>query len=272
MDKAALELLQHTAVLANAKLLETHTPSIVLPEKTNVTSLEKYQAQRSRFRGDFTTNSLKDFADYVISRQGPAARGFVQADDPNRLTCKVLFNLGDEAAPGHADDTGTLSLTPTVGYAAVRKAANQQFTQRELSDWIEDWHSLLLITDTNGDTLDAQKAVAAVRNIKIKASSEAESKIGNMGAQRSAMEEIEARSADTLPALLTFSCAPYEGLAIQQFRLSVRVITSGDAPKLSLRWMQKEAQEEEIAQEFKAKLKTEIGGATKLTIGHFDPR
>ena len=89
---------------------------------------------------------------------------------------------------------------------------------------------------------------------------------------RSAMDQIEATSKETLPASLMFSAVPYEGLSVRNITLRVSVITSGAQPMLKLRWIGEEVQREEIAQEFKSVLDAQIGTATQLTLGIFDPK
>ncbi|WP_122366235.1 DUF2303 family protein, partial [Pseudomonas coronafaciens] len=97
MEAKAIQLIQDTAVLANAKALDTFTPSIALPATVNVVSLEKFQQSRSRFRGVLETSSLKDFSEYVLNQADGNTSGFVNSDD---MTCSVFFNLGNQDNPG----------------------------------------------------------------------------------------------------------------------------------------------------------------------------
>ena len=105
-----------------------------------------------------------------------------------------------------------------------------------------------------------------------KASSESDHAVSETRTSRSAMDQIEATSKETLPASLVFSVVPYEGLSVRNITLRVSVITSGTQPMLKLRWIGEEVQREEIAQEFKSVLDTQIGAATPLTLGTFDPK
>ena len=116
------------------------------------------------------------------------------------------------------------------------------------------------------------KAIAAVRTITIKASSESDHAVSETRTSRSAMDQIEATSKETLPASLVFSVVPYEGLSERNITLRVSVITSGAQPMLKLRWIGEEVQREEIAQEFKSVLDAQIGETAQLTLGMFDPK
>jgi uncharacterized protein YfdQ (DUF2303 family) len=86
------------------------------------------------------------------------------------------------------------------------------------------------------------------------------------------MDQIEARSKETLPVALLFNVIPFEGLTEQQIKFRLSVITSGQQPVLKLRWIGEEVQREDIAQKFKAVLEDKIGEAASLALGSFDPR
>ncbi|WP_443701181.1 DUF2303 family protein, partial [Pseudomonas sp.] len=187
------------------------------------------------------------------------------------MSCLVMFNIGDAANPGHADDRAALKLKPTAGYKAVREIGGRTLSQRELSDWIEDWNASLTAVGEDLQDISIVKAIAAVRTITIKASSESDHTVRETGASRSAMDAIEASSKETLPTSLVFSVVPFEGLSVREIVLRISVITSGAQPALKLRWIGEEVQREEIAQEFKSVLEAQVGEAAKLALGTFSP-
>jgi len=269
LTKDAIQLITDTALEATGKKLETLVPTVVLPESAKVIDLERFQAGRSRFRGTYTTHSLADFGAYVVERAEPGARGFINQDE---MTCGLLFNLGTAEAPGHADDRAILRLKATAGYTAAQNIGGRGISQKDLSDWIEDWHQYLTPVDEAGNAIPVAKAIAAVRTITIKASSESETTVGETSASRSAMDQIEARSKETLPVSLQFSTIPFEGLTEQVITLRLSVITSGSQPVLKLRWVGEEVQREDIAQEFKAVLQSKIGDSAMLSLGAFDSK
>lgn len=265
----AIQLITDTALIATAKALDTNTPTVVLPEGAKIFSLEQFGAGRSRFRGTFSTNSLPDFSKYVIDRHVADAQGFINQDE---MTCSVLFNLGDVLAPGHADDRAVLKLKATAGYQAVQAISGRAMSQKDMSDWIEDWHSTLSAVGEDLQNISLVKAIAAVRTISIKATSESDHTVSETRASRSAMDAIEATSKETLPTSLIFSVVPFEGLQLREIILRISVITSGAQPALKLRWVGEEVQREEIAQEFKSVLDAQVGEAAKLALGTFDPK
>lgn len=268
----ALNQITATHAAATGKQLDTCTPAILLPENYSVESLERLQICRSRFRGSMATNSLPDFCAYVEQRQPGTATeadpaGFI---DQVQMTCKVFFNLGDEANPGHADDTASLKLMPTAAFAALRAIAGQRLGQSQLAEWIEDWAAYLQVVGAQGESIPVGVAVQKIRTITVKATAERTSTENNFSAGRSAMDQVEAAHAEQQPADLLFTCHPYEGLQPRIFTLRLSILT-GDKPQLVARWVQQEAQEEEIAQEFKEVLREQIGAFTHLTLGNFNP-
>ncbi|MCH5550608.1 YfdQ family protein [Pseudomonas syringae pv. syringae] len=266
MEAKAIQLIQDSAVLANAKALDTFTHSIALPAAVNVVSLEKFQQARSRFRRILETSSLKDFSEYVLNQADGNTSGFVNSDD---MTCNVFFNLGNQDNPGHGYFRAKLALKKTAAFIALERAARSKHTQKELSDFIEDWAPNLKALTPDGAEIDLRRAAGAIRSITIEQARISEHVVSDMSASRSAMDQIEAKSAEGLPAELLFSVIPYEALEAQTIQLRVAVLTGGDQPVLRLRWIGEAHLREDLAQEFKQVIAQEVCGVTDLTIGSF---
>lgn len=269
ISKDALQYISDLALAGAAKPLNTQTPTVLVPDSAHVLDLEKFQAGRSRFRGTYSTHSLADFTTYVVDRAVPDARGFI---DQDAMRCSVLFNLGTPALPGHADDRAVLALKATAIFKAVQEVKDTNLTQKQLSDWIEDWSQHLGAVSEEGEGMSLAKAIAAVRSITVKASSESAHTVAETRASQSTFDAIEASSKETLPAWLLVSLYPYEGLGEHEIKLRVSVITSGSTPVLKLRWVGEEAQREAIAQEFKDYLERNVQTSAKLALGSFDAK
>lgn len=121
----------------------------------------------------------------------------------------------------------------------------------------------------DGTEIELRRAAGAIRSITIEQARKSEHAVGDMSASRSAMEQIEAKSADGLPAELVFSVIPYEGLQARTIQLRVAVLTGGDQPVLRLRWIGEAHLREDLAQEFKQVVAQKVGESTDLTIGNF---
>lgn len=171
--------------------------------------------------------------------------------------------------PGHGDDKAQLTLVPTAAYKSIQQYTGKRLSQRDLAEWLEDWAENLKVTDANGNDMNTSSAIAAVRNITIKALAESNHKEHNFGATRSALEEIEASSQAVLPGEIHFTLTPYEDLPSITIILRLSVFTSDDKPALKLRWVGEGAQREAIAQSFKQTLAGQLGDAASLTLGEF---
>lgn len=272
LSKEAIQHIESQAVIAAAKpiSIEGGTTVSVLPEGIRLQSMETFQPLRDRFRGAMVTHSLQDFAKYVEGHEtahdeAVEQRGFI---DQDAMRATIIFNLGAPGAAGHGDDTATLTLKPTAAYAALQAIVGKTLEQQPLAEWLEDWLPNLEAKAGEAD-LSMLQAINAVRRMTIKATSQRDSNVGDFSSSRSAMDEIEARSQDTLPSAFVFTTVPFEGLQPANITLRLSVITGRDEPMLKLRWVGEEAQREEFAREFKAVLEQQVGGFVPLTIGTF---
>jgi len=279
MDSTAVDRIGRLAVeAAEANILTTDSPAIVLTARDGtqrVESLEHLQPGRSRLRGKFASTSLQDFADFVVTRREVAAdlapaQGFIDTD---KMAATVYFNLGDHEHPGHGDHLATLALKPTAAYAAMRAACSKPLGQRELHDFLEDWrdNTFALYDGATDDGKPYSAALAAVRDITIETARSVNSVERDMGATRSAMESVDAKSKLVLPSGFLFKAVPYEGLQERTFTLRLGVNTGGDKLNLVLRIQQAEAITEAIAKDFRDRLAAKLGAASSLTLGTFTP-
>ncbi|WP_296232287.1 DUF2303 family protein [uncultured Pseudomonas sp.] len=269
-DHKALDTLNAQAVAAaNVRIEHGGSTLAVTPASCTLTNLEPFQLGRDRFRGSLNTHSLKAFANYVERHIGgeedTGAAGFV---DQEAMSATVIFNLGTPDDAGHGDDRATLTLKPTAAYKALLEVVGRSMSQQQLAELLEDWAPH--ITASAGDQqLNTLAAINAVRRMQIKATAELNSEVGDLNNRRSAMEEIEAKSLETLPTAFVFTAKPYDPLNVADITLRLSVITGEKAPVLKLRWVGQEAQQEAFAEEFQQVLESEVGGLLPLTIGTY---
>lgn len=228
-------------------VLETHKPALLIDGK--VVDIEHLSEGRSRFRGQFSTSVLSEFAAYLRDHSGVASDLFIS---PDKAIAIAYLNLGDANDPGHGDWKAQLSLKETAAYAAALMACGSRFTQREMAEWAEDWAGNL--TAFNGENqVPLSAAIAAIRNITIAAKKDVTNTDEDFGAKRSALEQIEARGAGGMPTHFLLTTVPYTGFTVRDIKLRLSVIT-GDSPALKLRIVGKEQQHEAILTEFKGRL------------------
>ena len=243
--------------------------------RNNVISLEHLQEGRSRFRGQLKTNSLADFVGYVRRDHGTGN------DDPKavfidaaKLSASAFFNLGDHHNPGHADHRAELTLETTAANNALRNVANQRLDQRGMSEWLEEWAPHCEVFDEHGNSMPTLAAIVAVRSVKVKASAEATTTVGSFAANRTAMEDIEAKATagSALPGRIKFAFVPALGLSEQTADLRLYLSAKPEEkPTFAVKWFGREQLVEAIAQDFKRVLFEEIGDAAHLTLGTFSP-
>lgn len=142
--------------------------------------------------------------------------------------------------------------------------------QKNAAEFIEDWADQIMALSKEDEAMSPKAAAAALLNLTIETAREVNSKVDDFGESMSAMERIEAKNQEQIPAALKFKCVPYQGLEEREFVLRVSILTGDTKPAIKLRIIQLEAMEESIAEEFKdnvaasfdgLKIKTFIGEA-----------
>lgn len=243
---------------------------VALPKDYSLIDLERYRDGRRRFRGAFTTSALADFVTYV-KRSGAKVKpqGFISPDDP---AATVYFNMhNDDGSVGHADWTAALALDKTAAYGALLQIQGCALTQRQLTDWIEDWQANVVALAGDDTPITLPRAVAAIAKLDIKSTKQSGHADGHFAASRSTLEEVEAKLTESMPHKLLFECEPFHGLRARTFELRVAILTNHDEPRLILRILSKEAVQEDIIREFKSLLLQELGETADMTIGAFKP-
>ena len=249
LDSGAIDKIQ-TLVLSQfveEKLSSVDCPAAVVPAGASIENLERLSLERYRFRGKMQTASIDDFARYSTGYAVEGTRCFINADE---MRAAAVFNLGTLDHPGHADNTALLALKKTAPFASLLSVNGDRHSQKELAEWLEDWAEYLLGFDADGQSIDAKKSAAAIRKITIESIQKADYEDQDFSGKRSLMESVEARTQDIMPVAFEFRCVPFEGLAERPFKLRLSII-GGDRPTLVLRIVQLEAQQEDMATEFR---------------------
>jgi len=260
IDSSAIEQIRDLSLtqLLEERLTSTDCPAIALPEKVQVVSLERYNANRFRFRGNLKTANIADFVRYCRKHEDDGVSCFIDAENMAAVT---IFNLGTLELPGHADNTAVLGLKKTAPFSALLDINGVKNRQKELAEWLEDWSEYLTAFTADGEVLDIKKAIGGVRKITIESSRNSDHEDSDFGAKRSVFESVEAKSKEEMPAAFEFKCISYEGLGERRFHLRYSVLTGGDSPILVLRIVQLEEINEAIATEFKELLEHQFNNS-----------
>ncbi|MCO1336208.1 YfdQ family protein [Microbulbifer sp. OS29] len=270
MDQSAVKEIKESqttaelaAVIDRAKL---STPAMAAPVDFQMINLEKYLQGRTRYRGEMETASLEDFEKYCMDFGNENSKCFV---DPESMTAKTIFNLGTTQEPGHADFTAKLRLIKTAEFKALLQLNGDRCTQKSMAEFMEDYAENIICYSADGEAIPTSKAIAAVRRLTIESSRKEDHAVDDFKSSRSALENIEARSEEVLPAGFKFECTPYNGLEARSFDLRLSILTGGEAPRLTARIKRLEAIQEAMGRELQmhlssmlvqSQMKTYIGG------------
>lgn len=261
--------------LRNQMQLEnTDAPSLIsVPEGFKLQDTEQYQEYRNRFRGRFSTQSSKGFADYVTDRD-TIDKCFVNNTDKRWMTCEAIFNLGDEDAAGHADDIANLTLPVTDEFGALCNLG--RVSQAKMVDFIQDYAHCLKFSDESEDESEVaikemsfSHALKAFRSVTIKTASEMTSNLSDLGSSKSALEKIEADSAICLPRFVHMVTSLYEDLPEAVVTARVAIITDGDSLGFSLRIVAQQKQLDDAAQRFVHMVTDILPCDTPIYVGTF---
>jgi len=267
LSKESIIHIENQAIaLSHEKSLDDNTdfPHRLIPDSMKVESLEPFMSFRNHFRATMKTASINDFVKYFKDYEG--SNCFINAPG---MAAKTIFDLGDTAEPEHCHHKAILSLTKTAAYKAICNLNGNDFSQKSLADWLEEWHDFVTPLTDNADKEEMQmaKAIAAIRTLTIESKIKSDHETNNFSSRKTAMQEIEARSEDGLPGYFKFKCIPYEGLSERTFDLRMGIKTSHENPHFILRVMREESIEEELATEFQELLINELPKAAKTYIG-----
>lgn len=252
MEKEAIEHIQKSANMLEMddklKSKNTNTPTILLPHEFAVHDLEKYMKHRSSYRFSFSTSNIDDFAGYSEEFDQEGAKCFINS---NNMSAKVIFDIGTKELPGHQVNSAKLALEKTAAYEKLLNIQGQHFSQKEASNFIEDWTDFIFITTRTGEGMSTAQAANALNKLTIEEARTRTSEVGDFNESLSSMEMVEAKNADKIPSDITFSCTPYTGLKDRDFIIRVSILTGGERPKISFRIIQLEPIQELITEEFK---------------------
>lgn len=269
MTKEAIQHVEKTTLLANVNQalaqLNPKSPVVALPEGVSLKDIEGHMEHRTAYRFGYSTKSIKDFGEYCKEFDKEGAKCFVNSD---RMYAETIFDLGTEEKPLHQRHKATLQLDKTAAFNAILAANGESMSQKLAANFIDDWADNIKVMNSEGEPMTPAQASKQFREITIEQVSNRDSKVSDFGESMSEFEKIEAKNQNQIPATIEFTCQPYHGLSLRAFTVRVSILTGGDKPQICLRIIKLEAQEEDMAEEFKeilvnmfadSQLKTFIG-------------
>ncbi|KZZ72443.1 hypothetical protein A3765_28390 [Oleiphilus sp. HI0130] len=273
LDKDAIQHIQETAhipdIVSSLEKHDTAIPVALVPSSMRLEDLESKMPNAARYRLRYATNSIDDFARYNEKHDQAGATCFVDAD---AMRAHAIYDLGTRELPLHKQNQAKLTLDKTAAFLSLININGTTLSQKQAADFIEDWSDNISVLANDETEMTAAQAAASVRDLTIDAARSVASKVDDFGASMTAMEKIEAKNKEQLPAFLTFTCEPYLGLKERTFNLRLSILTGDEKPRISMRVLRLESIEEDMAIEFKdlivdssngLELETFIGTAEK---------
>lgn len=259
MEQNSIEKIASLALAAQGNMpvqVDKNASIAIIPSDFSVHSTEKFNQHRDRFRGRFLTSIIAAFIAYVQDRSVTGVKSFISTK--NGLSAETFFNIGDEITPGHGDDTARLILEKAPEFEALIGIDGSRFSQRDLIDWLDDWADFVKPHDVNGE-VTLEKALRAIRNVKIGRSRDVDSDVRDMGHKLSVTEAAEAEGVvEGLPTHFILSTESYKGLPIEEIKISFRISTKDDVPTFVLRFVGRDAHNQLRADQFAEILENEL--------------
>ncbi|MCH7295448.1 DUF2303 family protein [Acinetobacter higginsii] len=259
MEQASIDKITQLAIAAQGNMpinVDKSASIAIIPRDFNVHSLEQYNQQRDRFRGRFSTLAIAAFITYVADRNVTGIKSFISTK--KGLSAETIFNIGDEVEPGHADDIACLNLEKTPEFIALENVDGNRFSQQDLTDWLDDWADFVKPHDVSGP-LQAEKALRALRNVKLGRSRDVDSDVRDMGQKLSVTESVEAEGVVAgLPTHFILTTESYKGLPVEEIKISFRISTKDDVPTFVLRFVGRDAHNQLRADQFTEILESEL--------------
>lgn len=256
MDKQAIEQLQQAETLKviNSEIGKTpmNYPGVVLPDGFSLQTLESQFSKRFNYRGKFKTSDMMAFIDYIIAFDDDGSKCFVS---PDNMSAKCILDIGEVSNPGRCEHTTQLTLAKTSEYSTVLEFNETKCGQKTLAEFMEDWREYITPYTGSGEAIPVIKAIAGIRKITIDSSRSMESNVQDFSESKSAMERMEAKSSEGIPAGFIFTCQPYTCLSPYRFDFRLSIITSGDKVELVVRIKMLEKIKEEMTKEFSELIK-----------------
>jgi len=259
-DQNALTSLQALLAKDTDKLSESTINAVIIPEGTKVASLEHLEENPALFKSHFKTHSLDDFIEYSNKNANMTSQTYIDADNASAIT---IIDHGNETTPEWGYHKASINLKRTPAFSALLEMQDRKSKQLTLIDFLSDWEENIQFFDESDDVIDFKTALNRIRRLTIKSNQSAEFEQGDFKSNKSAMETVEIQSGnDNLPAYFIFKTPPHDLFEERQLKCQIRASSNDSELLIAYRIIALEAQKDEVAKEFKAKINDGMSDAT----------
>lgn len=239
IDAKTIEKLIIESVATGAQdfLINTtdHVPALI-PAGFDVVNLDKYQKRPSRKRGNFCTQSLDDFRNYLqrevehmrANNDDIAPAVFIGEE---KLTARAILDYGLNDRPGHCDHVAKFALKLNEEFKLIRDANKQWKNQLEFVNFLDDLNAYIHhLSDSDGEEIELKKGFQALRKIKFSATAETEIEESDYAKRQTGLAAIAVKSGHetNLPARVVFALHPSPDLDLINIEARLRIRQNGN--------------------------------------------
>lgn len=230
-------------------------PASIIAKDSKIESLEHLLETPLLHKVKFTTSVFYDFLDYCKANCDTSQSSTIYIDK-NAMRARAIFDHGHADNPKWGHHNAHLTLDKTPEFAALMENHNEDMSQQDFIDFLIDWEKFVQLGEEENAGLAFKDAVNRIRKLTVTSLSKAESEVGNFSANKSALESVEVSAGSTKPpAALLWTGIPYEEFKSRTFSAEIRAVVKGDSIKLRYRIIQLESGINDIANEFRDRIK-----------------
>ena len=127
----------------------------------SIEDLEVFAHGRNRARGLLKTPSFEDFKSFVLDSNPHKHDDELVVPNPapvfvdhKNVSATAILNFALKGfSQGHCDHKAILQLEPTVVWSKLNALKDRKLSQRDFAVFLEDWVSVLEITDATGNVI-----------------------------------------------------------------------------------------------------------------------
>ncbi len=248
MNGEAVKQIQETSGIPEViKQLSALKGVALVPDGMALRSTQEFGEVATHYVQSFVTSSIPDFIEYNEKFGSEHATCFVDSDE---MKARTIFDLGEPLTPGHKKHDARFVTKQTAAFTDLLDIVNQNLSQKKAAEFIESWGDIIKVSSVSG-SMPTAEAAKSIRDMTIDSARSVSSQVSDFGAKMSAMEEIEARNKDKIPAEFVFSCVPFWGFESRKILVKISIITGEEKPMLNFRVFLKEKLMEDLGEELK---------------------
>lgn len=237
-----------TANLGLVELADRH--AVVIPEGYKLAPLEPLMDHPHDFSGHYKTHDVAAMEAFIDAYASDLTRVFVE---PDEMAATTIFSFGEPHEPSWRKFRATLSLREAPEFEAIRALHGRAHKQREILDFIADWHPLLSFAGEDGQAMTPAVATQRLQKLDSTTALTATAEETDTAQARSLSERRSLTSSP--PTTMTLTTPLYLGMTPRT--LAARLVYVADKePVIKLRITGLDQARLDIAREFSERLQS----------------